>query len=66
MVHIADGHAQPPTNGATHRCTRGKPEPLAGQSAARAIDKERAQHGESVTASASPINGMSAGLRALG
>lgn len=41
----------------------GKPESLAKEIAARAVNKERAQHGESVTASASSINDMSAGRR---
>jgi hypothetical protein len=41
----------------------GKPEPLAEEIAARVVNKERAQHGESVTASASSINDMSAGRR---
>src|ERR1035437_4348774 len=38
---------------------RGKPAPLAEEIAARVVNKERAQHGESVTASASSINDMS-------
>ena len=38
----------------------GKPEPLAEEIAARVVNKERAQHGESVTASASSLNDMSA------
>jgi hypothetical protein len=41
----------------------GKPEPLAEEIAARVVNKERAQHGESVTASASSINDMSASRR---
>jgi hypothetical protein len=41
----------------------GKPEPLAKEIAARVVNKERAQHGESVTASASSINDMSASRR---
>ena len=41
----------------------GKPEPVAQEIAARIVNKERAQHGESVTASASSINDMSAGRR---
>jgi hypothetical protein len=41
----------------------GKPQPLAEEIAARIVSKERAQHGESVTASASSINDMSAGRR---
>jgi hypothetical protein len=35
---------------------RGKPEPQAEEIAARVVNKERAQHGESVTASASSIS----------
>ena len=42
---------------------QGKPEPLAEEIAARVVNKERAQHGESVTASASSINDMSASRR---
>jgi hypothetical protein len=42
---------------------RGRPEPLAEEIAARVVNKERAQHGESVQASASSINDMSAGRR---
>ncbi len=42
---------------------RGKPEPLAEEIAARVVNKERAQHGESVTASASSLNDMSASRR---
>ena len=42
---------------------RGKPEPVAEQIAARVVNKERAQHGESVTASPSSIKDMSAGRR---
>ena len=41
----------------------GKPEPLAEEIAARVVNKERAQHGESVTASASSLNDMSASRR---
>ena len=37
---------------------RGKPEPLAEEIAARVVNKERAQHGESVEASASSVNDM--------
>ena len=42
---------------------QGKPEPLAEEIAARVVNKERAQHGESVTASASSLNDMTAGRR---
>jgi hypothetical protein len=42
---------------------RGKSESLAQEIAARVVNKERAQHGESVTASASSINDISAGQR---
>ena len=42
---------------------RGKPEPLAEKIAARVVNKERAQHGESVEASPSSNNDMSAGRR---
>ena len=42
---------------------RGEPEPLAEEIAARVVNKERAQHGESVEASASSINDLSAGRR---
>jgi hypothetical protein len=42
---------------------RGEPEPLAEQIAARVVNKERAQHGESVQASASSLQDMSAGRR---
>lgn len=42
---------------------RGKAMSLAGEIAARTVNKERAQHGESVEASASSINDMSAGKR---
>ena len=42
---------------------RGKPAPLAEEIAARVVNKERAQHGESVAASASSVNDMSAGRR---
>ena len=41
----------------------GKSESLAKEIAARVVNKERAQHGESVTSSASSINDMSAGRR---
>jgi hypothetical protein len=41
----------------------GKPESLAQEIAARVVNKERAQHGESVTASASSLNDMSSGRR---
>jgi hypothetical protein len=41
----------------------GKPAPLAQEIAARVVNKERAQHGESVTASASSMNDMPAGRR---
>lgn len=42
---------------------RGKPEPLAEEIAARVVNKERAQHGESATASPSSVNDMSASRR---
>ena len=42
---------------------RCKPEPLAEEIAARVVNKERAQHGESVQASASSLNDISAGRR---
>jgi len=42
---------------------RGKDEPVAEEIAARIVNKERAQHGESTVASASSINDMSAGCR---
>ena len=42
---------------------RGKPETLAEEIAGRVVNKERAQHGESVQASPSSINGMSAARR---
>ena len=42
---------------------QGKPAPLAEEIAARVVNKERAQHGESVEASASSINDMSSGRR---
>jgi hypothetical protein len=42
---------------------QGRAEPLAEEIAARVVNKERAQHGESVTASASSVNDMSAGRR---
>uniref|UniRef100_UPI00374DBD32 plasmid stabilization protein n=1 Tax=Rhodoferax sp. TaxID=50421 RepID=UPI00374DBD32 len=41
----------------------GKPESVAQEIAARVVNKERAQHGESVSASASSINDISAGRR---
>jgi hypothetical protein len=41
----------------------GKPLPLAEEIAARVVNKERAQHGESVDASASSIDDMSASRR---
>ena len=41
----------------------GKSESVAQEIAARVVNKERAQHGESVSASASSINDMSAGRR---
>lgn len=41
----------------------GKAEPLAEEIAARVVNKERAQHGESVEASASSLNDMSASRR---
>lgn len=41
----------------------GKSESVAQEIAARVVNKERAQHGESLTASASSINDMSAGRR---
>ena len=42
---------------------RGQSEPLAEEIAARTINKERAQHGESVEASASSVNDVPAGRR---
>jgi hypothetical protein len=42
---------------------RGKPEPIAEEIAARVVNKERAQHGESVEASPSSINDISSGRR---
>ena len=42
---------------------RGKPEPLAEEIAAQVGNKERAQHGESVQASASSLNDLSASRR---
>jgi len=42
---------------------QGKPEPLAEEIAARVVNKERAQHGESVEASPSSINDMSSSRR---
>jgi hypothetical protein len=42
---------------------QGKPQAVAEQIAARVVNKERAQHGESVTASASSVNDMSASRR---
>lgn len=41
----------------------GKPRPLAEEIAARVVNKERAQHGESVLASASSLADMPAGRR---
>lgn len=42
---------------------RGRSEPVAEEIAARVVNKERAQHGESVTASASSLDDMPAGRR---
>jgi len=42
---------------------QGKPQPLAEEIAARVVNKERAQHGESAEASPSSINDMSSGRR---
>lgn len=42
---------------------RGKSESLAEEIAARTVNKERAQHGESMESSASSINDISAGRR---
>nr|WP_315426563.1 plasmid stabilization protein [uncultured Albidiferax sp.] len=42
---------------------RGKPEPLAEEIAARVVNKERAQHGESKEASTSSLNDMPASRR---
>ena len=42
---------------------QGKPQPLAEEIAARVVNKERAQHGESATASPSSINDLSSGRR---
>lgn len=42
---------------------RGESEQLAEEIAARTVNKERAQHGESMEASASSINDISAGRR---
>jgi hypothetical protein len=42
---------------------RGKPKTLAEEIAARVVNKERAQHGESKEASASSLNDMSSGRR---
>ncbi len=42
---------------------QGKPQPLAEEIAARVVNKERAQHGESAQASPSSINDMSSGRR---
>lgn len=42
---------------------RGESEPLAEKIAARTVNKERAQHGESMEASASSVNDISAGRR---
>lgn len=41
----------------------GRPEALAEEIAARVVNKERAQHGESVQASPSSVNDMPAGRR---
>jgi hypothetical protein len=42
---------------------RGRPQPLAEEIAARVVNKERAQHGESVQASASSLDDISASRR---
>lgn len=42
---------------------RGRSQPLAEEIAARVVNKERAQHGESASASASSINDLSPGRR---
>lgn len=42
---------------------RGKPQPLAEEIAARVVNKERAQQGESEEASPSSLNDMSSGRR---
>jgi len=42
---------------------QGRPKPVAEEIAARVVNKERAQHGESVEASASSINDMAASRR---
>ncbi len=42
---------------------RGRPAPLAEEIAARIVNKERAQHGESIEASPSSIDDMSASRR---
>ena len=42
---------------------RGRPEPLAEEIAARVVNKERAQHGESVDASPSSLHDISSGRR---
>jgi hypothetical protein len=42
---------------------RGRPEPLAEEIAARVVNKERAQHGESAEASPSSLNDMPASRR---
>ncbi|MBC7916846.1 MAG: plasmid stabilization protein [Rhodoferax sp.] len=42
---------------------RGKPKPLAEEIAARVVNKERAQHGESKEASVSSLNDISSGRR---
>ena len=42
---------------------QGKPQPLAEEIAARIVNKERAQHGESAEASPSSIKDMSSGRR---
>jgi hypothetical protein len=51
-AHIKDGLLE-----------QGRPEPLAEEIAARVVNKERAQHGESMTASASSIDDLPAGRR---
>ena len=42
---------------------QGRPQPLAKEIAARVVNKERAQHGESLEASPSSMNDMSSGRR---
>jgi hypothetical protein len=42
---------------------RGKPQPVAEEIAARVVNKERAQHGESVESSPSSVNDMSSSRR---